>query len=143
LPESAAIGYFTVIPSLRRLTDFVERRLFLMTKSLIKNGGRPARRRGRTRAGRGMLGAAYSREAEAGADRFAVAVMKSLGRSPKALGGFLLRISGPEKDNPLAIFASHPMTEERLSRFEAESNESIGAPWLAFGEWQALQAICK
>jgi hypothetical protein len=45
LPESAAIGYFTVIPSLRRLTDFVERRLFLMTKSLIKNGGRPARRR--------------------------------------------------------------------------------------------------
>ena len=46
-------------------------------------------------AGRGMLTAAYSREAEADADQFAVAVMKSLGRSPKALGTLLLRASCP------------------------------------------------
>jgi len=70
--------------------------------------------------------------------------MKNLGRSPKALGTLLLRITGPEKDNPLAIFASHPMTAERLAMFEvaAGSEAPTGTPLLS-GEWQALKAICK
>jgi Zn-dependent protease with chaperone function len=94
-------------------------------------------------AGRGMLSSAYSREAEANADRFAVAVMKNLGRPSNALGVLLLRISGPEKDNPLAIFASHPMTQERIAMLDAEDNTPTGLPLLSPGEWQALKDICK
>ncbi|MCI0599389.1 MAG: M48 family metallopeptidase [Beijerinckiaceae bacterium] len=94
-------------------------------------------------AGAGLIGAAYSREAEANADRFALALMQNLGRPPKALGDLLLRISGPEKDNPLAIFATHPMTEDRLAMIVAASRDPTGAPLLSSVEWRALKAICK
>ncbi|MGH6868920.1 MAG: M48 family metallopeptidase, partial [Methylocella sp.] len=94
-------------------------------------------------AGRGLLSAAYSRDAEANADQYARALMQKLGRSPKPLGDLLLRISGPEKDNPLAIFASHPMTADRLAMLEAASSEPTGAPLLLPDEWRALKAICK
>jgi Zn-dependent protease with chaperone function len=94
-------------------------------------------------AGRGMLSAAYSRDAEANADRFALALMEKLGRSPKPLGDLLMRISGPEKDDPLAIFASHPMTADRMAMLEAAGGGLAGEPLLSFGEWRALKAICK
>jgi Zn-dependent protease with chaperone function len=94
-------------------------------------------------AGREILSAAYSRDAEASADRFAVALMEKLSRSPKPLGDLLLRISGPEKDNPLAIFASHPITADRMAMLEAAGGAPTGEPLLSFGEWRALKAICK
>ena len=94
-------------------------------------------------AGRGLLSAAYSRDAEANADQYARALMQKLGRSPKPLGDLLMRISGPEKDNPLSIFASHPMTADRMAMLEATGSAPTGEPLLLFGEWRALQAICK
>jgi Zn-dependent protease with chaperone function len=93
-------------------------------------------------AGRGLLNAAYSRDAEANADRFALELMEKLGRSPKPLGDLLLRISRPEKDDPLSIFASHPMTADRMAMLEA-GGAPAGEPLLSFGEWRALKAICK
>jgi hypothetical protein len=47
----------------------------------------------------------------------------------------LLRISGPEKDNPLSIFASHPMTADRMAMLEAAGSTPSGEPLLSFGEW--------
>jgi Zn-dependent protease with chaperone function len=94
-------------------------------------------------AGRGLLSAAYTRDAEANADRFALELMEKLGRSPKPFGDILMRISGPEKDNPLAIFASHPLTADRLAMLEAAESAPTGEPLLSFGEWRALKAICK
>jgi len=93
-------------------------------------------------AGRGLFAAAYSREAEAEADLYAVQTMRKLGRSPKPLGDLLLRITGPEKNTPFAIFASHPVTEDRLAALKAADAPPQGEPLLSFGEWRALKAIC-
>jgi Zn-dependent protease with chaperone function len=93
-------------------------------------------------AGRGLFAAAYSREDEAGADLFALQTMRKLGRSPKPFGDLLLRVTGPERENPFAIFASHPMTEERLAALSAADAPPQGEPLLSLGEWRALKAIC-
>ncbi|HXW72071.1 MAG TPA: M48 family metallopeptidase [Methylocella sp.] len=94
-------------------------------------------------AGRVALRAAYSRETEANADRYAIALMEKLGRSPKPMGDLLLRISDPEKDNPLSIFATHPLREDRLAMLAAAARAPTGTPLLLFGEWRALKAICE
>jgi Zn-dependent protease with chaperone function len=44
---------------------------------------------------------------------------------------------------PVAIFASHPMTADRMAMLEAAGGGSAGEPLLSFGEWRALKAICK
>jgi Zn-dependent protease with chaperone function len=93
--------------------------------------------------GRALLSAAYSRDAEASADRYAQALMHKLGRSPKALGTLMLRITGSEKNNPLAIFASHPMTDDRIAALAESEDTSVGPPLLSAGEWLELKAICK
>jgi Zn-dependent protease with chaperone function len=93
-------------------------------------------------AGRALLEAAYSREAEATADLFARQLMEKLGRSPKPLGDLLLRITGPEKNNPLAIFASHPMSSDRMAALEKNAAPETAPPLLDFGEWRALKEIC-
>jgi hypothetical protein len=43
----------------------------------------------------------------------------------------------------LSIFASHPMTADRMAMLEAADATPTGAPLLLFGEWRALKAICK
>jgi Anhydro-N-acetylmuramic acid kinase len=45
----------------------------------------------------------------------------------------LRRITGPEKDNPLSIFASHPMTADRMAMLEAAGGAPAGEPLLSFG----------
>jgi hypothetical protein len=44
---------------------------------------------------------------------------------------------------PLAIFASHPMTADRMAMLEAAGSAPTGEPLLLFGEWRALKAICN
>ena len=44
-----------------------------------------------------MFQASHSREAERGADQMTIDVMRKLGRSPKPMGEFLLRVTGKEK----------------------------------------------
>ncbi len=93
--------------------------------------------------GRTLIDARYSRSAESAADAFAIQVMADLGRSPKPMGELLLRITGNEKDNPLAIFASHPITAERVAAFNNVSNAVTGPEILSAQEWRALKDICK
>jgi hypothetical protein len=62
---------------------------------------------------------------------------------PQACTTALRHISGPEKDDPLSIFASHPMTADRMAMLEAAGGGPAGEPLLSFCEWRALKAICK
>ncbi|MEI7712835.1 MAG: M48 family metallopeptidase, partial [Rhodospirillales bacterium] len=63
-------------------------------------------------AARSLLNAAYSREIEANADRFAVAALQQLGRPTAPLGDLLTRIVGPESKT-FSILSDHPLTPDR------------------------------
>jgi Peptidase family M48 len=92
---------------------------------------------------RALVTSSYSREAEQNADAFSIDVMHRLGRSPKALGELLSRVTGKEVDKSLSILASHPLTEERLRRMSEEDRPASGQPLLTAQEWSALKAICN
>ncbi len=91
---------------------------------------------------RTLIESSYSRDAESGADAFAITVMHKLGRSPKPLGDFLFRITGAEK-SPLSILAGHPVTEERRDAMTAADRPITGPDLLSPSEWQALKRICR
>ncbi len=93
--------------------------------------------------GRTLVYARYSRAAETAADAYATHIMGELGRSPKPMGDLLMRITGSEKENPLAIFASHPITADRVSAFEQAKLATTGDEILSAQEWRALKDICK
>ena len=90
-----------------------------------------------------MLNNAHSRQAEAAADDFAADVMLALGRSPKPLGAFLLRITGDQKDDPLPFLNSHPVTADRVRALDSRDAPVRGEPLLNDAEWQALKGICR
>jgi predicted Zn-dependent protease len=94
-------------------------------------------------ASRSLVAASYSREAEEGADGFAIDVMHKLGRPTKPMGDLIFRITGKEADNSLSIVANHPLTEDRLKRMSEENRPPVGPPLLTADEWSALKAICK
>jgi len=91
---------------------------------------------------RQMLDASYSRDAEHDADTYAVDVMHKLGRSPLPMGELLFRITGKEK-SPFSIFASHPLTEDRLEEMKKAHRPDTGPALLTDTEWRALKNICK
>jgi Zn-dependent protease with chaperone function len=93
-------------------------------------------------ASRSLVTASHSREAEEGADTFAIDVMHKLGRSPKPMGELLFRVTGKEGDRSLSILASHPLTEDRLKRMTAEDHPPSGPALLNDREWAALKAVC-
>ena len=94
-------------------------------------------------ASRSLVEASYSREAETGADTFAIEIMHALGRSPKPAAELLFRITGKEGGSGLTnILASHPLTENRLARMTKEDRPASGPPLLTDKEWQALKGIC-
>lgn len=84
---------------------------------------------------------AYSRDAERGADAFAMEAMLGLGRPPEALGRLLKRIDDGESAIP-AFLSSHPVTDERLQAL-SRAPSSPGSPLLTEEEWRALKDICK
>jgi Zn-dependent protease with chaperone function len=94
-------------------------------------------------ASRSLVTASYSREAERNADTFSIDVMHELGRSPKAMGELLFRVTGKEVDKPLSILANHPLTEDRLARMTSEDRPVTGPPLLSAEEWASLKAICN
>jgi Zn-dependent protease with chaperone function len=91
-------------------------------------------------AARSVIDASYSREAETRADSFAIASMNELGRSPRPLGEFLVRITGDSRVS--TVIDSHPLSADRLDRMKKEDRGSSGAPILSAAEWQALKTIC-
>lgn len=94
-------------------------------------------------AARALVDARYTREAEYAADGFAIDVMNGLGRSPKPMGEFLLRVTGKQGDTPFGMFASHPFSEDRLARMSAADKGISGPPLLDAAQWQALKDICR
>lgn len=93
-------------------------------------------------ASRSVVEASYSREAETGADTFAIDIMHALGRSPKPSAELMFRITGKEGGSGFTILASHPLTEDRLARMTKEDRPPSGPPLLTDTEWQALKGIC-
>jgi Zn-dependent protease with chaperone function len=94
-------------------------------------------------ASRSLVTSSYSREAEENADSFSIETMHRLGRSPKAMGELLVRVTGKEVDKSLSILSSHPLTEDRLARMSSEDRPPSGAPLLTADEWASLKAICN
>ncbi|CAN5361125.1 hypothetical protein BH11PSE4_BH11PSE4_33850 [soil metagenome] len=94
-------------------------------------------------ASRTLVSSSYSRDAEQGADTFAIAAMHRLGRSPKPMGELLFRVTGKQGDSGLSIVASHPLTEDRLARMGQEDAPATGPPLLTPAEWKAMKAICE
>jgi Zn-dependent protease with chaperone function len=94
-------------------------------------------------ASRSLVTSSYSREAEQSADTFSIDTMHRLGRSPKAMGELLQRVTGKEEDNSLSILSSHPLTDDRLARMTSEERVLSGPPLLTADEWASLKAICN
>ena len=94
-------------------------------------------------ASRTLVTSSYSREAEQNADSFSIDTMHRLGRSPKAMGELLLRVTGKDEDKTLSILSSHPLTEDRLARMKSEERPLTGPPLLTADEWASLRAICE
>ena len=94
-------------------------------------------------AGRTLVDARYSRDAEYAADGFAIDAMQGLGRSAKPMGEFLLRVTGRQGDDVFAMFASHPLSQDRLDRMSKADRGSPGAPLLDDAEWRAIKEMCE
>jgi Zn-dependent protease with chaperone function len=86
-------------------------------------------------ASRSLVTSSYSREAEQNADSFSIDTMHRLGRSPKAMGELMLRVTGKEEDKSLS--------EDRLARMKSEERPLTGPPLLTADEWASLKAICN
>lgn len=91
-------------------------------------------------AARSIANASYSREAESRADAFTVKAMNGLGRSPRPMGEFLVRITGGGK--VATVIDSHPLSADRLERMKKDDRGEAGPPILTDAEWQALRQIC-
>ena len=94
--------------------------------------------------GRSLFDASYSRDAERGADAFAIDVMHKLGRSPKPMGDFLFRVTDEGKyEKTLSILSSHPLTEDRRNLMNRQDRTSSGPELLSTAEWAALKNVCN
>jgi len=94
-------------------------------------------------AGRALFDSAYTRDVEASADAFAIALMHRLGRSTTPMGELLFSITGAEANGGLSLLASHPPTEERLAHMRsADRAPGMGAELLSASEWEAAKNIC-
>jgi Zn-dependent protease with chaperone function len=93
--------------------------------------------------GRSMIDASYSRDAERGADAFAIETMQKLGRSPVPAGALLFRITGAQAGKDISILSSHPLTEERLETMKKADRKATGPELLTAAQWTALKNICK
>jgi Zn-dependent protease with chaperone function len=92
-------------------------------------------------ASRTLVTTSYTREAEQGADDFAIDIMHRLGRPTKPMGELLFRVTGKEGKG-LSIISSHPLTEDRLAQMSREDRPASGPPLLTPEEWKALKSIC-
>jgi len=90
---------------------------------------------------RTLLQSSYSRDVEAAADRYGVALMGKVGGDPRALGTVLARIGGT--DHPgMRILLDHPDTEARVAAINAAATPTSSTPLLEASEWAALKRIC-
>jgi len=92
-------------------------------------------------AAKTVLRSSYSRQAEAAADTYSVAVMRKLGGDPRALAAILARVVA-DKDQGIKILEDHPDTKDRVAAINAMAPAGKTSPVLGAADWAALKQIC-
>lgn len=92
-----------------------------------------------TLAGNHLMNAAYTREAEAAADSFALRLLAGAKIGTAGFADFFDRIDGMDGDMP-AYLSTHP--DSALRAAQARASGVTGTPALSDQDWQALRAIC-
>ncbi|MDO7844495.1 M48 family metallopeptidase [Sphingomonas immobilis] len=95
-----------------------------------------------------LLASAYSRDAEARADDYAMTAMQKAAVTPLPTAQFFTRLSKGEDAKGVgrltAYFASHPMSHDRAAKFLASAKTHKGdRPALDADQWASLKGICK
>ncbi len=93
-------------------------------------------------AAKTILQTSYTRNVEAAADAYGVALIAKIDGDARALGKILLRIAGTTHPGP-KILLDHPDTRDRVAAIEAMTASAPTRPLLERGEWAALKAICS
>jgi Zn-dependent protease with chaperone function len=88
-----------------------------------------------------VLQSSYSRDAEAGADAYGIALMNKVGGNAEALGALLTRIDDLHGDGP-AILRDHPPTADRVAAIRSLAKPGTGRPLLDSAQWASLKNIC-
>jgi Zn-dependent protease with chaperone function len=92
-------------------------------------------------AARTVLKSSYSRQVEAQADTYSVALISKIGGDPHALAVILARLVS-DKDEGLKILLDHPETKDRISAINAVVAGGATTQLLDPAEWNALKHIC-
>lgn len=92
-------------------------------------------------AARSVLQSSYSRETEAAADAYAIALMNATGGQAEALAALLTRIEDLHAAGPV-ILRDHPQTADRAAAIRSLAKPASGRPLLDAGQWAALKNIC-
>jgi Zn-dependent protease with chaperone function len=95
--------------------------------------------------GQSLIRAGYSRDVEAEADAFGVALLGRMGRNPRALGDALRQMTtgSPDPFASVPWLMDHPSTPDRIARLLAAGTDAKAEPILDANEWAALKAICR
>lgn len=94
--------------------------------------------------GANLIDTRFSREAERQADDFAARTARQLGFSAAGLVDLLERVAHDDAfSRALALFSSHPLTEERRRALEAmDTLDPSATPAFTAEEWQAIRDMC-
>ena len=90
---------------------------------------------------RTVLQSSYSRNAEASADAYAVALLNKVGGKAEALGSLLSRIDDLHGAGP-AVLRDHPPTADRVAAIRTMAEPGSEEPLLDRAQWAALKTIC-
>ena len=99
-------------------------------------------------AGQLIIGASYSRGAEAEADRAAVEILGGAGISTDGLASFFRTLAekegsgGGEYASLFQLMSSHPRSAER-AKAVVKSKYAVAGPALTAQEWRDLKQICN
>jgi Zn-dependent protease with chaperone function len=94
--------------------------------------------------GASLIDNRFSREAERQSDDFAAKTAQRLGFSAAGLVDLLDRVAKDDAfSRALALFSSHPLTEERRAFLEAlDTQDPTAKPAFSAAEWQAIKDMC-
>ena len=89
-----------------------------------------------------LLSLSYSREAEAEADRVALALLDDTGIGAQGLAAFFERLAadGPELPAALQLLSSHPSHETRARLFARA--KASARPAMSEADWTAMKGMC-
>ncbi len=93
-----------------------------------------------------LLATAYSRDAEARADGYAITLLNDARLSPLPTARFFTKLGkrAGSTERLFAYIASHPVSADRATRFRKSVTKDIAyTPALDAREWAALRTICR